>query len=223
MSTKKQGLQIVEIPVEDLEPNPWNVNKMSEEMQTKLTAFIKSQGLVEPIVVRPKGGKDKYEIIGGYHRWIICKDKLAYKVMPCIVVNLDDKKAKILSVNLNEMTGEAIPSLLANLLHDLSKEISIDDLETLLPYPKGQIEDLLDLLKLPEGLDSLLEKEAQKEEEAAPVVVSIVFDKSQNLVFETAVAKAQKETGAKKAAAVVMMAKAYLQAVPDPLPVPLKA
>ena len=211
-------LQVVDVPIEKLKPNPWNSNAMAPEMQDKLTAYIKAQGLVEPIVVRPLG--DGYQILGGYHRTMICRNRLSYETMPCVVVNLDDKKAKILSINLNQMTGEPVPALLADLLHDLNKEISLDDLTTLLPFPKAEIEDLLALLKLPAGLDSLLEQEALKEEVAAPVVVSIVFDKSQNEVFEAALAKAQQETGTKKGAAVALMARTYLKAVPEAIAAP---
>jgi ParB-like chromosome segregation protein Spo0J len=174
------------------------------------------------MVVRPHPSEaERYEILGGYHRWKICKEKLGYESMPCVVVDLDDKRAKVLSINLNEMSGEPVPALLAELLHDLNREIAIEDLETLLPYDASAIEDALELLKLPEGLDRMLEEEAAKEEAEAPVIVSIVLDKKQYVVVEAAMERAIREVGAiknRKGRAIELMAVAYLQAMGEPVP-----
>jgi ParB/RepB/Spo0J family partition protein len=222
MSNQARALQIVEIPVGHLIPNPWNVNRMPAEIEHKLTEYLRREGLVEPMVVRPHPSEaERYEILGGYHRWKICKEKLGYESMPCVVVDLDDKRAKVLSINLNEMSGEPVPALLAELLHDLNREIAIEDLETLLPYDASAIEDALELLKLPEGLDRMLEEEAAKEEAEAPVIVSIVLDKKQYVVVEAAMERAIREVGAiknRKGRAIELMAVAYLQAMGEPVP-----
>jgi hypothetical protein len=47
------SLKITDIRVEKLSPNPWNPNRMSEPMKHKLREYIKKEGFVEPIVVRP--------------------------------------------------------------------------------------------------------------------------------------------------------------------------
>lgn len=222
MSDQARALQIVEIPVGHLIPNPWNVNRMSAEIEHKLTEYLRREGLVEPMVVRPHPTEaERYEILGGYHRWKICKEKLGYEAMPCVVVDLDDKRAKILSINLNEMSGEPVPALLSELLHDLNREIAIEDLETLLPYDASAIEDALELLKLPEGLDRMLEEEAAKEEAEAPVIVSVVLDKKQYAVVEAAMERAIREVGAiknRKGRAIELMAAAYLRAMGEPVP-----
>ena len=129
MSDEPRVMEIVQVPVGLLVPCPWNVNRMTAEIEHKLTEYIRREGLVEPMVVRPHPTeKDRYEILGGFHRWKICKEKLGYEFMPCVVVDLDDKRAKVLSVNLNEMTGEPVPALLSELLHDLNRELAIDPL-----------------------------------------------------------------------------------------------
>ena len=102
---------------------------------------------------------------------------------------------------------------LAELIHDLNKEISLSDLETLLPYSKEELNDALELLKLPDGLDRLLEEEAKKREEEMPTVVTLVFENRQRVVFERAVEQAAKEIGNvknKKSRAVILMAEKYL-------------
>lgn len=220
--SEKKAMEIAHLPAGALVPNPWNVNRMSAEIEHKLTEYLRREGLVEPMVVRPHPTQaERFEILGGYHRWKICKDKLGYDAMPCVVVHLDDKRAKILSINLNEMSGEPVPALLSELLHDLNREIAVEDLETLLPYDANAIEDALELLKLPEGLDKLLEEEAAKEEAEAPVILSAVLDKRQYAVVEAAMDHAIRDVGAvknRKGRAIELMAVAYLQAAGEPIP-----
>ena len=151
MTKADEKLTIQEIGVEKLTPNPWNPNRMAPDMRAKLKVYLEREGFVEPLVVRPQGAD--YEILGGYHRWGIAKE-LGYETVPCVVRDLDDRRAKILSVNLNEMKGQSLPNLLANLVHDLSRELTLDDLESQLPYSMSELKDSLELLKIPDGLEA---------------------------------------------------------------------
>jgi ParB/RepB/Spo0J family partition protein len=179
MTAKKkpdqQGLEIVLLPVDALQPNPWNVNRIAPKMLHKLREYLRKEGLVEPLVVRqmPDG---HYQILGGFHRWKLCKEELGYSEVPCVVVEMNDKRAKILSINLNEMKGAPVQHLLSELIYDLSKETTLDDLATMLPYEEAQLFDALELLKLPDGLDKMLEDQAEKEAQEAPKVLSFVVD-----------------------------------------------
>ena len=185
-----EKLTIQHIGVEKLTPNSWNPNRMSEEMRAKLKVYIQREGFVEPIVVRPKDGR--FEILGGFHRWGIAKE-LGYKTVPCVVQNLDDRRAKIRSINLSEMKGQSLPNLLANLVHDLSKELSLDDLETQLPYSEAELRDSLELLKIPDGLEAFLDEEAAKQERERPHILSFVVEDAD--VVEEAISMAQRNLG----------------------------
>lgn len=191
-------MDVVQIAVDKLVPNSWNVNRMSAGMQKKLAAYLKREGLVEPIVVRPhprEGGR--YEILGGFHRWTICKDELGYETVPCVVVEgLDDRRAKILSVNLNSMKGESVPSLLSDLLHDLEQEMPLADMEMTLPYDANEIVDLLGLMQLPDDFAEELEEEARAADEAAPTVLTLVLDRKQAEAWDEAVELVKDEVGA---------------------------
>ena len=205
-STGVDKLTITEISVEKLTPNPWNPNRMSEEMKTKLKAYIEREGFVEPIVVRPHG--EGYQILGGFHRWQIAKE-LGYTTVPCVVVNLDDRRAKILSVNLNEMKGQSLPSLLASLIHDLSKELTLEDLETQLPYSISELKDSLELLKIPDGLEAFLEEEAARLERERPTILSFVVEDAE--IVEKAITAAQvKHGGLTRGRALVEIARQYV-------------
>lgn len=179
-------LTVREIPTGNLDPNPWNPNRLSPAMRHKLLVYIRREGLVEPLVVRPKSD-GRFEILGGYHRWLIAQE-LGYTTVPCSVVELDDRRAKILSINLNEMKGESVPALLARVVHDLELELSLDDLETQLPYTLPELKDLDRLLQIPDGLEAQLDEEIAKAEKERPIVVSFVVDDS--IPVENALARA---------------------------------
>ncbi len=53
-------------------------------------ASIKSKGILEPILVKPKEGR--YEIIAGERRFIACKN-IGLKEIPCIEMNVEDNEA----------------------------------------------------------------------------------------------------------------------------------
>jgi ParB-like chromosome segregation protein Spo0J len=189
-------MEVIQIEVGRLRPNPWNVNCMDGKTQQKLTAYLKREGLVEPLVVRPHPKRDgDFEILGGYHRWSICKDRLGYETVPCVVVDLDDRRAKILSVNLNSMKGETVPSLLSNLLNGLQQEMPLPDLEATLPYDQGEIQDYLSLMQIPEGYADELEEEAERQDREAPTVLTIVLDHKQADIWDQVMDLAEDEIG----------------------------
>ncbi len=207
MTKADEKLTVQHVGVEMLTPNSWNPNRMAPEMQAKLKVYIEREGFVEPLVVRRKG--EGFEILGGYHRWGIAKE-LGYETVPCVVLNLDDRRAKILSVNLNEMRGESLPNLLANLVHDLSKELTLDDLESQLPYSISELKDSLELLKIPDGLEAYLNEEAARQEREQPTILSFVVDDAETV--ERAIAKAQEATsGQTRGRALVDVARSYLE------------
>jgi ParB family chromosome partitioning protein len=204
--TMSKAFELVEIEVGRLEPNPWNPNRMSDEMYHKLKAYIKREGLVEPIVVRPKG--EGYEILGGFHRWKIARD-LGYETVPCAVVELDDRRAKILSINLNEMKGQSVSALLSELVHDLSQELTLEDLESQLPYTEADLKDALEIMKIPDGLEAYLDAEIEKAERERPHILSFVVEDVET-VEKALESASQRNGGLTRGKSLVEIAKAYV-------------
>jgi ParB family transcriptional regulator, chromosome partitioning protein len=200
-------LQIIDIRIEKLSPNPWNPNRMSPEMKHKLKEYLKREGFVEPIVVRPIG--DGYEILGGFHRWTIAGE-LGLETVPCVILNLDDRRAKILSVNLNEMKGQSLPDLLANLVHDLSREMTLGDLETQLPYSIDELKDSLELLKIPDGLEAYLADEVARQEKLKPQILSFVVEDTEVVEAAIKAAMAKQEKSPTRGRALVDICRYYL-------------
>lgn len=177
-------MKITLISVDQIIPNDYNPNVVSQDILAKLGAEIAHKGLCEPIIVRRRG--NGYEVVDGEHRWRICRD-LGWTEIPCVIQDYDDSEAKIKTLQLNYMRGSVIPLKLAALIHDLSKEIKLEDLAKRLPYEEPQLMDNLELLKLPEGFADTLEEQAKKDEEEMPSVVSFVLYKSQLKKLEEAI------------------------------------
>ena len=186
-----------------VKPNGWNPNIVQEDILAKLRQEIAQKGVCVPILVRIRG--DAYEIVDGEHRWQICRD-LGFKEIPCIIQDFNDTEAKIKTLQLNYMRGSAVPVKLAFLIHDLSKEISLEDLAKRLPYEEPQLMDSLELLKLPEDFGNELEAQARKEAEELPSVISFVVYKEQLGVIEEAINIATRELpeGAKNSKALAL-------------------
>jgi len=196
-------LDITLINTNQIAPNDYNPNVVPSDILAKLRAEIGHKGLCEPIIVRRRG--QGYEIVDGEHRWRICQD-LGWREIPCIVEDYDDTEAKIKTLQLNYMRGSVIPVKLAALIHDLNKEISLDDLAKRLPYEELQLQDNLELLKLPEDFGTALEEQAKRDEEEMPLVVSFVLRKEQAAALEEALKTASKTVpeGAKNAKAIAL-------------------
>ena len=65
---------------------------------------------------------------------------------------------------------------MAELIHDLTRDVSLDDLSTILPYSAAELADFESLLQLPDGLDAFIEEQVEREAKDAPKVLSFVLD-----------------------------------------------
>ncbi len=209
--TERKYLTITELRGDLLDPNPWNPNRMTPEIRRKLRLNLQRDGFVSPLLVRKLDGR--YQIVNGEHRWMIAKE-LGYQTVPCVVLDqLDDRRARILTVNLNELGGDPVPSLLAKLLHELEEQIPLAELAAVLPYDEAEIRDTLELLKLPEGLEEQIEREAAEEEAAAPEIVSFVVPREHVEIVNRALGHAMDRLEGKnrRARGLVLISEEYLK------------
>lgn len=144
-------LTIKEVPIEDVTPNKWNPNEMSDEMQAGLRKTLKSHGMYGGILVRKV--KDKYEIIDGEHRWKAQK-KAGAKTIPVIELNLDEADAIFRMLNSNKIRG-SISSLktagiISTLLDDTPKVEVLEKIALSGEEVDGLVEALNESKKAPE-------------------------------------------------------------------------
>jgi len=118
-------MEVKEIPIDQIEPNPWNPNRMSKREFEALKQEIQKRGQIYPIVVRELEN-GKYQIIDGEHRWKAMKE-LGYRTIKIINLGkVDDRLAKILTVNLNQIRGEFDIEALYTLIESMISKEEID-------------------------------------------------------------------------------------------------
>ncbi|MCZ6503285.1 MAG: ParB/RepB/Spo0J family partition protein [Gammaproteobacteria bacterium] len=93
--TSQQLLQ--EIPIECIRPGKYQPRKGFDERRlNEFANSIKSQGIIQPIVLRPLGD-DLYEIVAGERRWRAAQLAELEKI-PAVIRQLDDQSAVAVSL-----------------------------------------------------------------------------------------------------------------------------
>lgn len=109
----EKAVEVRNLPISDVEPSPSNPRKtfVQEELE-ELAASIKSQGLLQPITVRPSG--EGYEVVCGERRYRACKLN-EMETIPCIVREMTDDEAldAMICENLNRKDVEPIEEAFA--------------------------------------------------------------------------------------------------------------
>ena len=80
------------MPVEFLVTNSYQPRIYFDDAKAKeLAESIKSKGIIQPLLVRPKG-RDKYEIVAGERRWRAAQVAGLHEV-PVVIKELSDEEA----------------------------------------------------------------------------------------------------------------------------------
>lgn len=137
----------VDISTDQLVKADWNYKTEDAAKSEKLKANIKRNGQIENIIIRelPTGF---YEVVNGNHRYDVLKDLGIETIHAFNLGTIDDKKAQRIAIETNETKFATDTLQLAELLHELSKEFSTDDLLETLPYTQEQLADFDKMLNL---------------------------------------------------------------------------
>jgi hypothetical protein len=117
VTTAASPLTVVEVPIDDLRPDPANPRRISDTQVEALTRSIQEYGFVQPVLAR---SADK-TVIGGHQRLTAAR-RLGYKTVPVSFLDITLEQARLLNLGLNKISGDWDQELLARLLADLSTE-----------------------------------------------------------------------------------------------------
>jgi len=107
------------------------------------------------------------------------------------------------------MKGQSVSVLLSELVHDLSQELTLEDLESQLPYSEAELKDVLEIMKIPDGLEAYLDEEVERAERERPHILSFVVDDVE--MVEKAIEKAsQANGGLTRGKALMEIARSYV-------------
>jgi ParB family chromosome partitioning protein len=104
---------------------------MAEATLQKLRESLTRYGLVQNLVVRPLDA-NRYEVLSGNQRLQVFRE-LRIDAVPCVVVNLDDAQARLLSQALNRIQGEDDLGLRAEMLKQVLAQVPEAEVVKLLP------------------------------------------------------------------------------------------
>ena len=164
MKTTKQ-LQIEQVPIGELRPDPANPRRISDQELEALTRSIHEFGLVDPIIAR----REDKTVIGGHQRLLAAR-RLGFKTVPVIFADLSQEKARLLNLALNKISGSWDQELLARLLADLQGTPDVD--LTLSGFGEDELRQLLKSLDAREKRERVEDfdlEEAIKAAQSAPV------------------------------------------------------
>jgi ParB family chromosome partitioning protein len=143
------GRTIINIDVGKIIPNPRQPRmEFKQESLSELAESIKAQGVVQPILARPKNGK--FELVAGERRWRAAK-KAGFTIIPAIVKEFSDEESLELALvenlqreDLNPMDEAEAYAKLAEEFHltqaDIAKKVGKD---------RSTVANIMRLLELP--------------------------------------------------------------------------
>lgn len=133
---------------------------ISEESIDELARSIRAQGVIEPVIVRPRSGGD-YEIIAGERRWRAAQ-RAGLDAVPVIVRDADDKSALTLALIENLQREDLRPLEEAAALERLRDEhdLTHEQLAQAVGRSRSAVTNALRLLKLAPGARERLDSGA---------------------------------------------------------------
>jgi ParB family transcriptional regulator, chromosome partitioning protein len=147
------------IPISQIGRNPFQPRREfnSDEM-AELQESLKASGLLQPITVRRRPGKDGFELIAGERR-LRAATKLGWKEIPAIIKEIDDKAVLTLALVENLQRTDLNPIEEGEGYYRLSHEFGLTQLQIAETVGKDRttIANMLRLLQLPDTVRRLLQ------------------------------------------------------------------
>jgi len=147
-----------EIDIDLIAPNPEQPRtRFAEGALDELAKSIMANGIVQPIVVRPKGGR--YEIVAGERRWRASQRAGLLKV-PVVIKDVPDDKLLELALIENIQRQELNPIEEAVAYRKLIETIGLtqEQVAERVGRERSLVATSLRLLKLPSDVQSLIEE-----------------------------------------------------------------
>lgn len=151
-----KGERVTYLPIDDVLPNPFQPREnFSEKEILELSQSIKELGVIQPLVVRPKG--DKYELVAGERRLRAAK-LAALTQIPVIIKEFTDTESLEVALVENVQREDLSPIEEAKAYQRLSDEFRLTHTEVADKVGKDRatVANLIRLLKLPSEVISLL-------------------------------------------------------------------
>jgi ParB family chromosome partitioning protein len=148
------------IPIAQISRNPFQPrHEFNAEDLTELQESIKASGLLQPITVRRRTGKDGFELIAGERRLRAAKN-LGWREIPAIIKETDDRTLFTLALVENLQRTDLNPIEEGEGYHQLANQFGLTQQQIAETVGKDRttIANMLRLLQLPEPARRLLRR-----------------------------------------------------------------
>ena len=163
--------ELAHLPVEQIHPNPRQPRKRFESDSVGgLADSIRAQGLIQPIVVRPRleGG---YELIAGERRWRAAREA-GIDTIPAVVREADDRETLLLGLVENVAREDLSPVDEARAYALLLDEfgLSLGEVAERVGKSKPTVSNRVRLLELPDDVLAMINRQELTEGHARAVL-----------------------------------------------------
>ncbi len=158
-SEKKSVIGLDYIPVDLVDRSPYQPRQtMTEEGLIELADSIRSQGLIQPIVVRKTA--NRYELIAGERRWRAAQ-KAGLDEVPAVIKEVNDESAAAMALIENLQREDLNPIEEASAISNLTKQFgwTHQEVADVLGKARATVSNMLRLLELPNEVRELMKQE----------------------------------------------------------------
>ena len=149
---------LLQLAIEKIVPNPFQPRTRFNELELdELSDSIRQHGVMQPVVVRQTGRG--YELIAGERRWR-ASQRAGLAEIPALVRDLDDQQVAALALIENIQREQLTAIEQARALARMRDQFSMDQtaLATMISSSRSNVANLLRLLNLSQGVQSMLEE-----------------------------------------------------------------
>ena len=162
---------LAHIPVDAVHPNPRQPRRrIDSEAVSGLAESIRQQGVVQPVVVRPRAAGG-WELIAGERRWRAAREA-GLKTMPAVVRHADDRDSLLLALVENVAREQLSPVEEARAYSVLMDEfaLTLGEVADRVGRSKPSVANRLRLLDLPDDVLGMVERGELSEGHARAVL-----------------------------------------------------
>ena len=150
---------LAQVPVAEIHPNPRQPRKRFEHEATAgLAESIRAQGIIQPVVLRPRGAGG-YELIAGERRWRAAREA-GIETLPALIRDAADRDALLLGLVENVAREElsAVEEARAYALLTDEFSLSLGEIAERVGASKPAVSNRLRLLELPDDILAMVER-----------------------------------------------------------------
>jgi len=144
------------LPVDSIDPNPLQPRRLfHNERLAELAQSIRTNGIVQPLVVRRMG--DRYQLVAGERRWRAAK-LAEVREVPVVIRDIPDERLLEISLIENIQREELNPIETGQAFHRLTEELQLspEQIGQRTGKDRSTVTNFLRLLQLPEDLQQLV-------------------------------------------------------------------